>query len=263
LNILTNCEIKDGTVYLPPEQLDRKTYEAVNKCLASIGGKWNRSKKGHVFDHDPTEEFENLLLTGETEDMKKKFQFFPTPPEVAGLVCDLAELTPESELLEPSCGDGALMDEAAARGVKSITGIEINPDMEIYLKSKPYSVFYDDFMTIFGAPDKWIAEAEIDRIIMNPPFTKQQDIAHIQRAFKFLIPGGILVAVCSPSPFFRGDKKSVSFREWLDELGAEIIDVPEGAFKVSGTNISTKIIKIKKEARGIGRKKKSEGFRIR
>ncbi|MDR1572807.1 MAG: class I SAM-dependent methyltransferase [Clostridiales Family XIII bacterium] len=246
LNILANCEIKDGTVYLPPEQLDRKTYEAVNKCLVNIGGKWNRSKKGHVFDHDPTEEFENLLFTGETEDMKKKFQFFPTPPEIAKLVCDLAELTPESVLLEPSCGAGALADEAAARGVKSIVGIEINPDMKKYLEEKPYDVFYGDFMTRFEPED--LRASGFDRVIMNPPFTRQQDIDHIMRAYDCLVPGGVLVAVCGTSPFFRDNGKSVAFREWLDDSGAEIIDVPEGAFKVSGTNIRTKIIKIRKEA---------------
>jgi predicted RNA methylase len=248
LNILADSDIRDSVLYLPPNQLDRKTYEAVNKCLTSIGGKWDRWKKGHVFDHDPTEEFENLLRTGETEDMKKVFQFFPTPPEVARLVCDLAELTPKSVLLEPSCGNGALMDEAAARGVKNITGIEINPDMARYLDEKPYDVFYGDFMALFDPPGTWGAEEGIDRVIMNPPFTKQQDIAHIRRAFEFLVPGGVLVAVCSPSPFFWKDKKAVSFREWLDELGAEIIDVPEGAFKASGTSIRTKILKIRKGA---------------
>jgi type I restriction-modification system DNA methylase subunit len=243
--ILADCVIRDNVLYLPPGQLDRKTYEAVNKCLANMGGKWNRSKKGHVFDYDPAEAFDNLLLTGETENMKKTFQFFPTPKEIAEQICDLAELTPESVLLEPSCGNGALADAAFARGVKNITGIEINPDMARYLNEKPYDVFYGDFMTLLD-PEEERDKAEINRVIMNPPFTKQQDIDHILRAYDFLIPGGILVAVCSPSPFFRNNKKSNAFTEWLVETGADVIDVPEGAFKASGTNIRTKIIKVRK-----------------
>jgi hypothetical protein len=53
----------------------------------------------------------------------------------------------------------------------------------------------------------------------------------------------------SVSPFGRENKKSVDFREWLNENNAETVDVPAGAFKESGTLIATKIIKIiKKEA---------------
>ncbi len=76
LNILADCRIEGDTLFLPPIQLDRNTYVSVNKCLENIGGKWNRKAKGHVFDLDPTEAFENLILTGETEDMKKSFSFF-------------------------------------------------------------------------------------------------------------------------------------------------------------------------------------------
>ena len=61
LKILAECRIENNTLFLPPEQLDRKTYETVNKCLTDIGGKWNRKAKGHVFDYDPTEAFDNLV----------------------------------------------------------------------------------------------------------------------------------------------------------------------------------------------------------
>lgn len=85
-----------------------------------------------------------------------------------------------------------------------------------------------------------------DRIIMNPPFSKHQDVDHILAAYGLLDQGGILVSVVSPSPFFRTDKKSASFREWMQYVNAEVIDVPEGAFKASGTMIRTKIIKVRK-----------------
>lgn len=40
LGILSRCTVDGNTLYLPDEQLDRKTYTAVNKCLVNIGGKW-------------------------------------------------------------------------------------------------------------------------------------------------------------------------------------------------------------------------------
>lgn len=79
LNIIANSRVEGNLLYLPDEQLDRKTYEAVNKCLINLGGKWVRGKKAHVFDSDPTDGIENIILTGETTDWKKEFQFFPHP----------------------------------------------------------------------------------------------------------------------------------------------------------------------------------------
>ena len=39
------------------------------------------------------------------------------------------------------------------------------------------------------------------------------------------------MAVVSEGPFFRSDKKSVAFREWLDDVGAEVEPLPDDAFK--------------------------------
>ena len=241
LSILAECKIEGTTLFLPDEQLDRKTYEAVNKCLTNIGGKWNRKAKGHIFDTDPSDAFESLLLTGETEDMKKTFQFFATPSPVAELVCDMAEITDDvSAILEPSCGDGALADIIYQRN-QNLSCIEINEGMRKHLDDKPYPTFFCDFLDY-----RPLLQTPYERIIMNPPFSKQQDIDHIYHAYDLLADGGVLVSVLSPSPFYRTNKKSVAFREWLDALNAEVIDVDAGAFKDSGTMIPTKIIKIRK-----------------
>ena len=86
-----------------------------------------------------------------------------------------------------------------------------------------------------------------DKIIMNPPFTRQQDADHILQAYDMLGESGILVSVCSVGPFFRNNRKSIEFREFLESVDAEVFDLPEGAFKESGTMIATKIIRIRKQ----------------
>ena len=86
LTILGECRTEGNVLFLPDRQLDRPTYQAVNKVLTNIGGKWNRKAKGHVFaDGDPAELLDNLILTGETVDLKKQYQFFPTPRNIAGI----------------------------------------------------------------------------------------------------------------------------------------------------------------------------------
>ena len=252
LAILERCRIEGNVLFLPAVQLDRKDYQEVNKCLENIGGKWDRKVRGHVFDDDPTEAFNNMLITGETTDMKEILQFFPTPRTIAEQICDLAELTEDSIVLEPSVGKGALADVIWERGVSSLLGVELNQDMKKYLDAKPYnSIVGVDFLELAKELKNGDARQRFTHIIMNPPFSKQQDIDHIMAAFELLVPGGVLVSVVSPSPFWRTNEKAQGFRDWLqtgDSLELmEEIDLPEGAFKESGTMIPTKIIKLRRE----------------
>lgn len=113
LSILGECRVEGDTLFLPDRQLDRPTYQAVNKVLVNIGGKWNRKAKGHVFaDGDPAELLNNVLMTGETVDLKKQYQFFPTTRPVAEQMCRMAELDSTCIALEPSCGKGDLPERA-------------------------------------------------------------------------------------------------------------------------------------------------------
>ena len=245
LDILAECRADGNILYLPNQQFERKIYEAVNKCLVSIGGKWNRKAKGHTFDYEVAEALENLIFTGETKDIKKTFQFFPTPREVAEFMCDLAEFDADSEVLEPSVGRGDLADVIWERGPMHLVGVELNKDMARYLDDKPYLVITGKCFLTF-AQESLDVKRSWTRIVMNPPFSRQQDIDHVYKAYDVLTDGGILVSVMSPSPFFRTNNKSETFRSWLDFVGAEIHKLPEGMFKASGTNIRTNIIKIRK-----------------
>ena len=82
--------------------------------------------------------------------------------------------------------------------------------------------------------------------MMNPPFSKQQDIDHIYKAFDYLKPGGILVSVMSTSHTYRTNQKSELFREFLEQTGAEAEFLPQGTFKASGTMINACVVKIRK-----------------
>lgn len=245
LKILSECSIIDNTIYLPDIQLDRKSYLTVNKHLENLGGKWNRKAKGHVFDDDPSDSFENMLLTGETTDFKKEFQFFETPLDLAQKIISMAEINKEVNILEPSAGRGALL-----KGIDNlpygsmIFAVEINSkNCKVLIDQGFGIVINDDFLSV---DLKEHCEDSFDRVLMNPPFTKQLDVDHILHAYSLLQEGGILVSVVSESPFFRENKKSIVFREFLDSNDAEVIINPEGAFKASGTMVRTRLIKIVK-----------------
>lgn len=231
LNVLDNCHIDGNILFLPDVQLERKLYEKVNKVLTCLGGIWNRGKKGHVFENDPSEMVEEAILTGEVTDSKKEFQFFETPKEIVKQMIELADLGPEDSVLEPSAGQGAIAD---CIGLNPLTVIELNHKNAEVLRGNGYEVIEQDFLT-FDTTETY------SKVIMNPPFSRQQDIDHVLHAWECLKPGGILVSIMSEGTFFRQNKKSVVFRELLDEVGYSI-PLDEGAFKSSGTNVRTRIV---------------------
>jgi hypothetical protein len=146
--------------------------------------------------------------------------FFPTPKKVAEQIVGKADIQEGERVLEPSAGKGDIADSIRARGHEPDV-LEINTTLSALLEEKGYSVKQGDFLEETG---------KYDKIIMNPPFEKSQDIAHVQHAYDLLNPGGRLVAIMSEGSFFRNDKKATAFRQWLEEVGGESEQLPEGAF---------------------------------
>lgn len=249
LAVLSTLEI-DGVNVKITEQLDRKLYQAVNKVLEMIGGKWNRGAKAHVFDSDPTDRLNNVIECG-VLDPKVKTGYFPTPPELVNRMIELAELESQHTVFEPSAGQGHILD-----GICEETDIEpiefcvceTLPENIAILKEKGYigeGMIEPDFFDYA----KFCHEKTIsfERILMNPPFEKQADIDHVTKAFELLADGGILVAIMSTGVTFRNNKKTVAFREnILDKHAVLLEDNPEGAFKSSGTMVNTIIVKLVK-----------------
>jgi len=236
LNVLDESTIYDMVLRLPDYKIDRKLYLKVNKVLQALGGKWNRKKKGFLFDGDPTDKFDAMVQSGKVVDPKKFYQFFETPITLVDEMMVFANVQPGEKVLEPSAGKGAIADKVRALEANVVCA-ELNPEMIELLVGKGYSVLSGDFMGM-------TYEIPYDKVVMNPPFSRQQDIDHIKHAFDFLKPGGILVSVVSEGPFFRTNKKAKAFREWLDKQDHEIRVLPEGTFKTSGTGVNTRLIKI-------------------
>ncbi len=167
-------------------------------------------------------------------------QLFVTPEPVAGRMVELADLEPGQRVLEPSAGTGNLIEAVRrASAAAAVTAVEINQQLADGLRSRyDIPVRSADFLACNGDL------GQFDRVLMNPPFTGGADIDHVQYAYGYLKPGGVLVSVVCEGPFFREDKKSKAFREWLDLVGAEVERLPDESFKVSGTNVRARLVRI-------------------
>jgi hypothetical protein len=168
--------------------------------------------------------------------------YFVTPDPVIARMLDLAGIRndPCVSVLEPSAGSGNILD-CVRRTYPDVTldAFEIAPALREILKLKGYGLKGGDFLE----PDP---EPVYDQIVMNPPFEKEQDIIHVTRALEWLRPGGRLVAVMSGSTESRSTKRAQAFRELVADHGGWFEDLPAGAFKESGTGVSTVLVVIEK-----------------
>ena len=239
LEIIEQGETEGNLFYLPDCQLDRKTYLDVNKVLDSLGGKWNRKLKAHLFESDIAEAIDDVLLTGKVIDKKQEFQFFETPQNIVDRLIELAEVDPSHKCLEPSAGQGNIAESLRKIVGNNVTCVEMMHENVGILTSKGFQVHEEDFL-------QYIPTFKYDRIVMNPPFTKQQDIMHVEKALTYLKSDGILVAVMSVGVTFRKNKKTLDFWEKIRDYEYKIINLPPGAFKVSGTMVNAIILKVTK-----------------
>lgn len=244
-NILTvlGAAVTDGNRLVLTGQLDRKTYEAANKVLTAIGGKWNRSAKAHLFEGDAAEVVDQVLMTGEYSRTKQDFGQFDTPKPLAEEIVSLADIRPGMQVLEPSAGIGNIAEAALFAGAE-VACFEIDRSRAEKLREMAakdwgdamMSVVATDFLSIDPSP-------AYDRVVMNPPFAKQADIDHVLHAAKFLAPGGKLVAIMSASALYRSNRKTEEFREWVAAQGGTIEPLPENSFASSGTKVNTVLVR--------------------
>ena len=257
--VLTHQVIISGNAVTMP-QLDRQLYQSVNAALTLLGGKWSKSAQAHLFPSDPTAIITAAFTEGEVLDEKKSFQFFPTPPPLARkMVRLLGHIDPTHTILEPSAGEGALVDALLEDGVaeRQISLCELNPRCVDILSRKGYTNFIGtDFLKI---GQSWPALA-FDKIIANPPFCNNQDVDHVQAMFEQLHPGGTAVVLMSPSWQHGSQRKQVEFREWVSGEGFYTEEIPSGTF--ADTEIRTVLLVLTKAGSAEGRPLVSDSDRV-
>lgn len=140
--------------------------------------------------------------------------FFPTPDDLIDKMIDYAQLEDGLTLLEPSAGVGSILDRIVYHGFKlRMDAVEHWPSLEEILRLKGYNSSCEDILAT-----KTIQGNGWDRILMNPPFEKGQDLVHVRHCFDtYLKPGGILVSIMSAG--VMTNQKQQDFRDWVMEYG--------------------------------------------
>ncbi|XIH10322.1 hypothetical protein C1N87_28360 (plasmid) [Priestia aryabhattai] len=149
-----------------------------------------------------------------------------------------ADISEDMTVLEPSAGTGHIAEELA-KETHNLEVVEYQFEMREYLSKRGLNVVGEDFFQVTKL---------YDRIVMNPPFEKGQDITHVMHAYSLLKPGGKVVAIMSNGVFGRQDKQAKAFREFLVESGGWEEKLPDQSFKESdrSTGVSTRLVVIDK-----------------
>lgn len=171
--------------------------------------------------------------------VSKDLQFYGTPQRVIDRVIGDLSLT-GARVLEPSCGDGRIMNALRAAGAWTY-GVEVEPGRARQARKavdgKGHVVMCANFLDV--EPDGALWD-NFDFVVMNPPFYGKHYAKHVRHALRFLKPGGKLVAILPATARYD--------HGLLDDLKPSWSDLPVGAFAESGTNVPTTVATIRKEA---------------
>lgn len=167
--------------------------------------------------------------------------YFPTPKVIVQQMLDLADIRPDQRVLEPSAGKADIAWAIRDAVNVHLDVVELQSCLRNILQLKGFNIIGCDFLLEINGE-------KYDRILMNPPFERYQEIQHIQHAFSCLVPSGRLVTIVSNAVAYRKDKQYLDFRDWLAKVSADDYELPNDAFLESDrpTNVKTRLLVIDK-----------------
>jgi len=249
-------EVIDGKIMLPVKWYSPEIYAKIGKLIKTFD--FERIKQGKRVGFAARGEFQAketiaMLLQLKGISLSDNFDYYPTPEKLVNRVQTLANIHENDIILEPSAGNGNLLQGLPNQG---IVCIELSTVLAEILKAKGYltrNMKFEDFKT----------PPEFHKIIMNPPFGNRLDAKHIYKAFtEHLKVRGILVAIHSTGIINAEDRHSRLYQKLYRENGRHRETYDNQEFKDSGkgTNINVAISVFEKTKETESEQKQGELF---
>lgn len=244
-------EIKDNTISVIP-RLDKSVFDDIKRVFAAYRGRWvGGNTQSFSFPLDPVPFIDHVLNTKEMPKVNP-FSYHPTPKPATDIIFEHTSANPDFwsykaesrpiRILEPSAGEGALLDEITkyfdAAGVPfEITCIEIDPLNQLALRNKGYSPIGVDFL-------EYRTDVEFDLVIMNPPFEGTAFVKHIRHAQDMLNEFGRLISIIPSKPLLTSKFKSVvALRDDACVMEYDPLTLDKGTFETA-PNIECRVIEL-------------------
>lgn len=139
--------------------------------------------------------------------------FYPTPPEVIEQMIGMSDIAGKV-ILEPSFGSGNIVKYLNDHFAQEVVGCEINDKLRA--AASGVTVIGKDFFDITS-----IDVSHIDMIVMNPPFSRQED--HLLHAWHIAPDGCEIICLCNDGLIQRTgwdrSQKVVQINELIELYG--------------------------------------------
>lgn len=198
------------------EELNKQNLDELTKVLTFLGG--TESDGTWNFGYDASDVMIEIARTGCLPE-KKSHQFYPTEKVLAERVVELADISDEDTILEPSAGHGGI---AELLPKDRTTCVEVDRINTMVLEKKGYSVQEVDFL-------KWSPNTRFSKILMNPPFASGAAEMHVNHAAELLAGNGKLVAILPSS------LRNKTVVEGMNHTWSEVI---QDAFSDTGVSVA-------------------------
>lgn len=208
---------------------DSRSLRDINKALAEFYG-----------DVLPDTTEEKPTKKQASTDVAKDLQFYATPAKVIDdILRHKFSSLAGKRILEPECGEGAIMEGLRRAGADDILGIEIDLGRVQKARAKGFTVMRGNFL-------ETAASKPFDIVVMNPPFYGRHYAKHVRHAWSLLAPGGTLVAILPITARYDHGELDDLVKEGGHRWDGAWSDLPVGSFSESGTNINTTVLTLHK-----------------
>ncbi len=166
------------------------------------------------------------------QNTKNKFGQYFTPKVVADFMIDIADISKNSKILEPSCGEGIFLERLQQRGYSNLTAFEIDHELAQEFSYVKYESFVsaninERYDLIIGNPPyiRWKnLENELKKelstnYIWNKYFNSLCDYLYIfiLKSIELLNENGQLIFICPE--YWMNTTHSISLRNYMVQNG--------------------------------------------
>ena len=166
------------------------------------------------------------------QNRKNKFGQYFTPKVVAEFMIEMASISKDSKILEPSCGQGVFLEILKQKGFNNLTAFEIDQELANEFNCVKYESFIsakidEKFDLIIGNPPyiRWKnLESELKQELSNNPiwnkyFNSLCDYLYIfiLKSIELLKDNGELIFICPE--YWMNTTHSISLRNYMVQNG--------------------------------------------
>ena len=166
-----------------------------------------------------------------------------TPPWLADRMLDLAGLGTQHTLLDPCAGTGTILTAAVKRGTTQVEYVELNAQRAANLAQLGFVGTRGDLHRTGGGGKTF------DVVAMNPDFRQDRWLAMVAGAYRFVKPGGVLVAVVPGGWYSKleADLAAPGLNTiLLTSTYYGVNNLPDASFSMHGRRVLTSVLMVRR-----------------